>query len=112
MTRNKRGQATIEFMMIFLVTLITVMAIAASLVKAGEKAKETESVFSRIIAVEEATRAIEVTINSGIEMDLKTPGVSSSIENGRLHVGYRGRIIEAEGIFDGYSVGGRDAEPV
>ena len=104
-----RGQATIEFLSAFLVTIAFIAVVAIAILSSSNKSDEQAESIAMIIALEEATRAIEVHANSGIAMVFDVKGVSSGVENGKVHVDYEGKVIEAEGVFDGYEI---KAQPV
>lgn len=106
---SRRGQATAEFMVLFLASVSFVGIVAASLLSASHGAEEQADSVLRIMAVEEAARAIEVHANSGITMLFEIEGVESAVEGGSVHVDYEGKVIEAEGVFDGYS---KEGQPV
>jgi uncharacterized protein (UPF0333 family) len=103
-----RAQASLEFLMVFLISLVMVMLIAGSLLVAGQNADDAKDYIKRQIAVEEESRSIEGWKNSGMAMDFE---IKSSIEDGRLSVEYKDTEIEADGIFDGYPEGD-DGKPV
>ncbi len=96
-----KGQAMAEFMLMMLATLIVVALLFSGL--AGQariaegKLKDVESAGK----AEAAARAVEVAMDSGAAMDLfmADGGVSFSIEGGRLHAGYDGKVIEVGGVF-------------
>ncbi|HIE56407.1 MAG TPA: hypothetical protein EYP90_14750, partial [Chromatiaceae bacterium] len=75
-----RAQATMEFLMVFLVTIAFIAIIATALVVSGDGAKEQSETIERIIAVEEVTRSVEVLTNSGIAMVFGAEGMEVEIE--------------------------------
>ncbi|MEW6035027.1 MAG: hypothetical protein AB1529_00300 [Candidatus Micrarchaeota archaeon] len=104
-----RGQATIEFMLVFALSLAAVSLIAASLRSMDEGLRGKADDLEQISRAEAAARALEAMHNAGGRMtfDFREEGVSYSVERGRFHSSHEGKVIEIGGVFEN-----DDSEPV
>jgi hypothetical protein len=97
-----KGQATIEFMLIFALSLAAVSLLASSLVSMDSTLKGKAGDIEQISRAEAAARAIEAMHNAGgrMDFDFREEGISYSIEGGRFHSSHEGKVIEIGGVFE------------
>jgi hypothetical protein len=98
-----RGQAAPEFMLMFAATLAVMAVLSAALLAEREGILEKKDAIEHINRAEAAARAVEAMLNSGVKMDFSfaDEGVKYGVEDGRLHVAYRGKVIEVGGVYAG-----------
>jgi hypothetical protein len=96
-----RGQVTVEFLLLFGVSLAVVSALAIALIAHEGSARNKIDGMERINAAESATRAVEAMLNSGSDMrfDFRDEDIYYSVEQGKFHVIYEGKAIEVGGVF-------------
>jgi len=100
MARAYRGQATLEFLLAFTVTVAMVVLIAAALNaqkgEAGRKAMDLDDIGK----VEGALRAVETaTAAGGMSFDFRDENVLYRMEDGKFRVAHGDKIIEKGGVF-------------
>jgi len=104
-----KGQVTLEFLFAFAATMAVIATLAFAIGAQRAEAADKADQFERVAAAESAVRAIEASLYSGADMsfDFYSEGIYYRIENGRFHVSYREKVIEAGGVF-----ANDDSEPV
>jgi len=104
-----RGQASVEFLLMFTATLALISMLASAILSQNDSAKAKLDDFALINMAEGSARAIEAIERSGSDMrlDLNDERVRYRIENGRFYVEHEGKLIEVGGVFSE-----DDAEPV
>jgi len=97
---SSRGQATVEFLLVFLAAVVFFTVLVAALGVAGKRAKEQGDAAAATAGMEEFARTFEVYANDGIAMFFRT-GASYRVENGVVKSDYGNRTIVVKGVFDG-----------
>jgi archaellin len=99
--KNRKGQVTIEFLLVFAASLAVISLLAGLLILQGREIAGKAEETVKISRAESAARAAEVAYRSGGELsvDFRDEDVSHSVENGRFHVEHDGRLIEIGGVF-------------
>jgi len=92
---------TIEFLFAFLPALAITGLLGASLAAQAAELDGHKEEFMRICEAESAARALEALYFSGIDsrLDIGRGGVRFSVEGGRLHSDYLGKVVEIRGVF-------------
>ncbi len=75
--------------------------LSASLAAQSAELEGHKEEFMRISEAESAARALEALYFSGIDsrLEIGRGGVRFSVEDGRLHSDYRGKVVEIRGVF-------------
>ena len=96
-----KGQASIEYLIIFGASLALVSILAISLGEEEAMLRGKSDDMQMGLRCEAAARAIESSLSSGAQMrfDFVKEGVRYSIEGGRFHAAYKGKTIEIGGLF-------------
>jgi len=96
-----KGQATLEFLLIFGSTLALLSLLTASLMAEESLLRDRAEQLGAVSRAESAARALECMLNSGggMEFDFRREGVYYSVEDGHLHARYDVKMIEVGGIF-------------
>ncbi|MFH0737152.1 MAG: hypothetical protein V1827_00545 [Candidatus Micrarchaeota archaeon] len=96
-----KGQATIEFLLIFALSLGAISLLVAPLMAADGAMKGRAEDLEMIGKAEAAARAVEAMHYAGGVMgfDFRKEGIQHSVENGRFHASGRGKTMEVEGVF-------------
>lgn len=104
-----KAQATVEFLIVFAITVAVVSMLASALLAQHEVARSKINDMERINRAEAAAQAIEAWLNAGVPMafDFSEENVTYRVEQGRFHVMHEGSVIEIDGVFANV-----DTEPV
>ncbi|MBI5046922.1 hypothetical protein HZC07_04300 [Candidatus Micrarchaeota archaeon] len=96
-----RGQASIEFLVIFLVTLALVSFLITFLSSQKTSAQNILDSIKNIKKSEGAARAIEALYSNSIPMnfDFLEENISYRVEGNEFLVWYSGQVIEVGGVF-------------
>ncbi len=96
-----RGQVSLEFLLIFTATLAVVSMMAAAIIAQSEAAEGKIGEAEAINKAGCAAAAVEAVLDAGggMEFDFRDEGISYSVEKGKFHVRYRGKMIEVKGVF-------------
>ncbi|MBU0532974.1 hypothetical protein KKB44_05775 [Candidatus Micrarchaeota archaeon] len=93
-----KGQAFVEFLFAFAVTIIFISLLSSAVLAHKDKLEEKSQDIEKIVALEPSARAIEAALNTGIEMHITFPDVYAAEDN-RFTVSYKGDVIEIKGVF-------------
>lgn len=91
-----KAQASVEFLLLFVLELALVTTIALSMLAQKSVVEGKLSGAALASRAEGSARAAEVAVRCGLEME---KSMESRIED-RLHARAGGRLIEVEGIFE------------
>ena len=95
-----RGQATLEYIVIFGATIAIISIIAASLAAEGTVLRDRAGELEMAVKAESAARAVESMLRCGdMELDFREEGVYHSVEHGRFHARCGDRMTEVGGVF-------------
>lgn len=95
-----KGQATIEYLMIFSTTLALLSLLATALATEEASLRDKAEDLEMAVKADSAARALESALNSGgIQFDFRDEGVYYSVEHGRFHAHHEGKLIEVGGVF-------------
>jgi len=103
-----RAQATAEFMLMFLATLLFLSLLAGAMAAANGRAKAQARAAAQTAEMEEFVRTFEAYSNSGIAMFFRT-GVRYEAADDTIRADYGNRTMVARGIYDAV---GKQPEPV
>jgi hypothetical protein len=97
----RRGQVTVEFLLIFGASLALISILAASLSAEEKAARDRGADIEMIMKAESAARAIEAMMHASADMkfDFREEGIYHSVEGGIFHASYQGKVIEIRGVF-------------
>ncbi len=92
-----RGQATIEFLLIFATTLAVIALITGALLSLKNSVDTQTKQMKEVLETEDAARAAEIASRFDGEVDFKIG--YHRVENDRFLVPYKSGIIEIGGLF-------------
>jgi uncharacterized protein (UPF0333 family) len=94
-----RGQATLEFMFMFLALVAFISILVGALIVAKNRAVEQTDVLEHTLMMEEKARALEVYSNNGLIMIFDIGHEIYLVEGDVIKVDYKNKTIIVEGIF-------------
>jgi len=101
-----KAQLSIEFLLLFLLSLVFVNILSYALLSERSEAMLLEDDARAIARAGDGARALEAWSNSGMEMDfdLQDEGLSFRVQGDELMVSHEGRVIEVGGIYSGSDI--------
>jgi len=104
-----RGQVSLEFLLMFSISLVLFSILGSVLLLEQEKLQQTSVDFQKISAVKRASFTVSLWLNNGqiYPLDFSSENIFFRMENDHFLVFHNGEIIETDGVFD-YD----DAEPL
>jgi len=101
--RALKGQATLEFLLMFLSSLAFITLLLGAMALAMKNATLQADAIEKTLQMEELIRAYEVHYSSGIIMVLSIENKDYLPEGSRIRQDYEGKSIIVEGIMDNAS---------
>ena len=95
-----RGQATLEFMFMFLASIAFVTLLVGAMSVASKNATEQVNVIEKTVEMEELIRTYEVHYNNGIIMVFEIDIKDYLPEGNLIKYQYKGKTIVVEGVRD------------
>ncbi|MBU0526901.1 MAG: hypothetical protein ABH983_06040 [Candidatus Micrarchaeota archaeon] len=97
-----RGQISLEFLLMFSISLVLFSTLASVLIVEQEKLQDAHADLQKITAVKQASFAASLWLNNGriYPLDFSSENIFFRIENDRFLVVYNMEVIEIEGVFD------------
>ncbi len=98
----RRGQLTLEFLILFVAALALLSILAGSLASLGAKAGANGNDHQGVMGARSLAQAVQSSCSAGMNMssDFSRFGIPYSVEGGHFHAGRGSRVIELEGLFD------------
>ena len=93
---------SIEFLLLFVVTVSFVSLMANSLLDEKANIEQTKAGIDEILKTRQAARTVEIWLNAGriSNLHFRDENISFRIEDDSFLVRYEGKIIEVEGVFE------------
>lgn len=101
---SKRGQATIEFMLFFLVSIAFITILISSMGLAKKNASAQGDIISKTVELEELSRIMDTYSNIGLIMLIDLEQTGYQIKGNRIVADYGKKTIVVEGIFENKGV--------
>ncbi len=105
----KKAQASLEFVLIFLATLIFLTILISSMSFALTRAKSQSKIMEETMKMEEFTRLLEVYVNNGVAMYFTT-STTYNVSGNSVSTSYGNKSIVINGVIE--KPRWFDAEPV
>ena len=93
-----KGQATLEYMMMFLAIIAFTSILVSGMVVALKNANAQSNALEHTVRMEELARTLEAHSNTGMIMVLRIGNASYRIEGDSVKADYGNRTLVVEGI--------------